>query len=162
MFALSADWTELPHARVRARVEDRVAWLVMQNPPANNYSYEMMRDLDEAILAARTGMVADNVRRLQRIVDEADLGHVLRESPVAGQGHHRTTGKFAVGFLCRRPRSQSRRLFSGSRLSSRIGWGFTGSSSFGVNSMLVGSGLSRSSVGDCRTTGRRSSIAVFR
>lgn len=53
MFALSADWNELPHARVRARVEDRVAWLVMQNAPANNYSYEMMRDLDEAILAAR-------------------------------------------------------------------------------------------------------------
>ena len=25
----------------------------MQNPPANNYSYEMMRDLDEAVLAAR-------------------------------------------------------------------------------------------------------------
>ena len=53
MFEFSADWKELPHAKVRARVEDRVAWVVMQNPPANNYSYEMMRDLDEAVLAAR-------------------------------------------------------------------------------------------------------------
>ena len=53
MFEFSADWKELPHAKVRARVEDRVAWVVMQNPPANTYSYEMMRDLDEAVLAAR-------------------------------------------------------------------------------------------------------------
>lgn len=53
MFAFGSDWQELPHGRVRARVEERVAWLVMQNPPANNYSYEMMRDLDEAVLAAR-------------------------------------------------------------------------------------------------------------
>lgn len=53
MFEFSSAWSELPHGKVRARVEDRVAWLVMQNPPANNYSYEMMRDLDEAILAAR-------------------------------------------------------------------------------------------------------------
>lgn len=53
MFELSADWQDLPHGLVRARVEDRVAWLVMQCPPANNYSYEMMRDLDEAVLACR-------------------------------------------------------------------------------------------------------------
>jgi enoyl-CoA hydratase/carnithine racemase len=30
-----------------------VAWIELQNPPANAYSYEMMRDLDDAILEAR-------------------------------------------------------------------------------------------------------------
>ncbi len=28
-------------------------WIVLQRPPANAYSYEMMRDLDEAVLGAR-------------------------------------------------------------------------------------------------------------
>ena len=53
MFALTPDWTALPEERVRARRRGRVAWLELSHPPANNYSYEMMRDLDEAILAAR-------------------------------------------------------------------------------------------------------------
>jgi len=35
------------------RCEDGVAWLTLTNPPANAYSYEMMRALDEAILEAR-------------------------------------------------------------------------------------------------------------
>lgn len=30
-----------------------VAWLTLQDPPANTYTYEMMRDLDECILRAR-------------------------------------------------------------------------------------------------------------
>src|SRR5205814_155769 len=38
---------------VEYRVEDGLAWLVLTNPPANAYSYEMMRALDEAILKAR-------------------------------------------------------------------------------------------------------------
>lgn len=50
---LHSDWTVYPNGRVRARVRNRVAWLELVCPPANNYSYEMMRDLDEAILAAR-------------------------------------------------------------------------------------------------------------
>jgi len=52
-FALTADWQDLPHGRVRARIQERVAWVVLQVPPANNYSYEMMRDIDEAVLACR-------------------------------------------------------------------------------------------------------------
>ena len=35
------------------RLEGGVARLTLTNPPANAYSYEMMRDLDEAILEAR-------------------------------------------------------------------------------------------------------------
>src|SRR5213593_859893 len=35
------------------RVEDGIAVLELSDPPANAYSYEMMRRLDEAILAAR-------------------------------------------------------------------------------------------------------------
>ena len=35
------------------RVEDGIAVLELNDPPANAYSYEMMRRLDEAILAAR-------------------------------------------------------------------------------------------------------------
>ncbi|TAH34577.1 MAG: enoyl-CoA hydratase/isomerase family protein [Planctomycetota bacterium] len=50
---LSSDWTSYPNGRVRARVLNRVAWMELRHPPANNYSYEMMRDLDAAILAAR-------------------------------------------------------------------------------------------------------------
>lgn len=43
----------MPHGRVSTRRRGRVAWIVLHCPPANTYSYEMMRDLDEAILAAR-------------------------------------------------------------------------------------------------------------
>jgi len=49
----TADWARLPQGKVRYRVRHRVCWLVMDVPPANNYSHEMMRDLDEGILAAR-------------------------------------------------------------------------------------------------------------
>src|SRR5207249_2324305 len=35
------------------RVKNGVAWIELVDPPANTYSYEMMRDLDDAILKAR-------------------------------------------------------------------------------------------------------------
>ncbi|HSF30078.1 MAG TPA: enoyl-CoA hydratase/isomerase family protein [Candidatus Tectomicrobia bacterium] len=38
---------------VEYRVEDGLAIIELNNPPANTYSYEMMRGLDEAILTAR-------------------------------------------------------------------------------------------------------------
>jgi enoyl-CoA hydratase/carnithine racemase len=40
-------------ARVRTAVEDGIAWLELNEPPANCYSYELMRELDDAILRAR-------------------------------------------------------------------------------------------------------------
>ena len=38
---------------VQYRVEDRIAFFTLNDPPANTYSYEMMQELDRAILAAR-------------------------------------------------------------------------------------------------------------
>jgi len=38
---------------VESRVEDRLAVLELNDPPANTYTYEMMRQLDDAILRAR-------------------------------------------------------------------------------------------------------------
>ena len=35
------------------RVKNAVAWIELTDPPANTYTYEMMRDLDECILKAR-------------------------------------------------------------------------------------------------------------
>ncbi len=35
------------------RVRNGVAWLELTDPPANTYTYEMMRDLDDAVLRAR-------------------------------------------------------------------------------------------------------------
>jgi len=35
------------------RVKNGVAWLELTDPPANTYTHEMMRDLDDAILSAR-------------------------------------------------------------------------------------------------------------
>ena len=35
------------------RVKNGVAWLELTDPPANTYTYEMMRDLDDAVLRAR-------------------------------------------------------------------------------------------------------------
>ena len=35
------------------RVKNGVAWIELVDPPANTYTYEMMRDLDDAILQAR-------------------------------------------------------------------------------------------------------------
>jgi enoyl-CoA hydratase/carnithine racemase len=43
----------LPEGRVRYRSGGGVALFTLTCPPANGYSYEMMRDLDEAILRAR-------------------------------------------------------------------------------------------------------------
>ncbi len=42
-----------PGKLVEYRVEDGLAILELNNHPANTYSYEMMRDLDEAIINAR-------------------------------------------------------------------------------------------------------------
>jgi enoyl-CoA hydratase len=38
---------------VEYSVKNGVAWLELTDPPANTYTYEMMRDLDDAILKAR-------------------------------------------------------------------------------------------------------------
>src|SRR4051812_43073428 len=38
---------------VQYRVEGGIALLTLNDPPANTYSYEMMQELDRAILAAR-------------------------------------------------------------------------------------------------------------
>ena len=40
-------------AKVESRVQDGVAILTLNEPPANTYSYEMMRELDAAVLDAR-------------------------------------------------------------------------------------------------------------
>jgi enoyl-CoA hydratase/carnithine racemase len=39
--------------RVRYETRDGVAYLTLDDPPANTYTYEMMRQLDEAVLKAR-------------------------------------------------------------------------------------------------------------
>ncbi len=39
--------------RVKLEVNDGVAWITLDDPPANGYSYEMMRELDAAILDVR-------------------------------------------------------------------------------------------------------------
>lgn len=43
----------LPNGKVHYRSGNSVALITLVNPPANGYSYELMRDLDEAILQAR-------------------------------------------------------------------------------------------------------------
>jgi enoyl-CoA hydratase/carnithine racemase len=43
----------MSEAKVRRGVADGVATLELHDPPANTYSYEMMRELDDAILEAR-------------------------------------------------------------------------------------------------------------
>lgn len=45
--------TEAARNLVQYEVREHVALLTLNDPPANTYSYEMMRDLDAAILAAR-------------------------------------------------------------------------------------------------------------
>ncbi len=44
---------KMPHGKVTYASGDGVALLTLTNPPANGYSHEMMRDLDEAVLRAR-------------------------------------------------------------------------------------------------------------
>ena len=39
--------------KIRYRVETGIAWIELHDPPANTYSYAMMRELDAAILEAR-------------------------------------------------------------------------------------------------------------
>ena len=43
----------LPHGKVRWRRDGSVVVLTLDHPPANGYSHEMMRDLDEAVVRAR-------------------------------------------------------------------------------------------------------------
>lgn len=45
--------TEMGPNLVQYRVEDGIAFLTLNDPPANTYSYEMMQKLDARILAAR-------------------------------------------------------------------------------------------------------------
>src|SRR6267142_4011596 len=43
----------MPYTKLRYEIADGVAVLTLVEPPANTYSYEMMRELDDAVLAAR-------------------------------------------------------------------------------------------------------------
>jgi enoyl-CoA hydratase len=45
--------TEVTGKLVQYRAQDGIAVLTLNDPPANTYSYEMMQELDRAILAAR-------------------------------------------------------------------------------------------------------------
>jgi enoyl-CoA hydratase len=40
-------------ALINYQVEGGIAWLEMNDPPANTYTHEMMREMDDAILHAR-------------------------------------------------------------------------------------------------------------
>src|SRR2546423_2913056 len=44
---------EVKGSLVESRAENGVAWILLNDPPANTYSYEMMQQLDRTILAAR-------------------------------------------------------------------------------------------------------------
>jgi len=41
-------------AFINYNVEEGIAWIEMNDPPANTYTYEMMQQMDSAILQART------------------------------------------------------------------------------------------------------------
>lgn len=43
----------MTHSRIAYSVADGVAVITLDDPPANTYSYEMMREIDAAVLAAR-------------------------------------------------------------------------------------------------------------
>src|SRR6266540_3995102 len=49
------DWTspEVDHPVIQYRAENGIAVIEMDDPPANTYTYAMMRQLDDAILKAR-------------------------------------------------------------------------------------------------------------
>jgi enoyl-CoA hydratase len=53
--ATTRDWTsaELDHPVIHYRADGGIAVIEMDDPPANTYTYAMMRQLDEAILKAR-------------------------------------------------------------------------------------------------------------
>src|SRR5918992_1779590 len=43
----------MPYTKINYTVDHGMALLELNDPPANTYSYEMMREIDEAVLAAR-------------------------------------------------------------------------------------------------------------
>ena len=43
----------MPHQKISVTVADGVATIELNDPPANTYSYEMMQEIDSAVLAAR-------------------------------------------------------------------------------------------------------------
>jgi enoyl-CoA hydratase/carnithine racemase len=45
--------TTVSRALINYQAEGGIAWLEMNDPPANTYTHEMMREMDEAILRAR-------------------------------------------------------------------------------------------------------------
>ena len=47
------EMTQMKHNLVQFRIDEGVALLTLNDPPANTYSYEMMQHLDRSILAAR-------------------------------------------------------------------------------------------------------------
>ncbi|MGH9381409.1 MAG: enoyl-CoA hydratase/isomerase family protein [Thermoanaerobaculia bacterium] len=49
----TADMSQEPRTLVHYEVREGVAWLTLDDPPANTYTHEMMRQLDAAILEAR-------------------------------------------------------------------------------------------------------------
>src|SRR5712691_9351197 len=49
----SRDWSRTDKTLVRYEIQAGIAILTMDDPPANGYSYPMMRQLDEAILKVR-------------------------------------------------------------------------------------------------------------
>ena len=51
--ATEFDTTEMQPNLVQYRVEEGIAVLTLNDPPANTYTYEMMQELDACILAAR-------------------------------------------------------------------------------------------------------------
>lgn len=51
--AKTLETTEVSGHLVHYRVTEGVAWLTLHDPPANTYTYEMMRELDRLILTAR-------------------------------------------------------------------------------------------------------------
>src|SRR3984893_16092479 len=53
MMATQSPQTEATPKLVEYCVKDRIAILTLKDPPANTYSYEMMQQLDAAVLAAR-------------------------------------------------------------------------------------------------------------
>lgn len=53
LLASLSEPTVLPRSKVQYRSGSGIALITLCNAPANGYSYDMMRDLDEAILTAR-------------------------------------------------------------------------------------------------------------
>jgi len=47
------DWSRTDRTLVRYEAQDGIAVLTLEDPPANGYSYPMMRQIDDAVLRAR-------------------------------------------------------------------------------------------------------------